>query len=403
MKGKLKQKKVLFHYMRGASAGGSDTCLYFLLKNLNQSKYEPYLLYRDSSNLVEELRELNINLIQLPDKIRKSYYIHLEKSAEISSQNPKKTKTIKKLYLKSGKVGILLNDLKYIIKKIPEIIQFALIIYRNKIDIIHTNHDISSDNTMVYASMLLKKKIVSHNRGLYIPRLVDIYLSKYIDEIICMSDFSKSVYVENGVSEKKCKTIYDGIDIKKFTSTKNDEQNLTIGCIGRIEEWKGQQVLVDAAEIIVKTIPEIKFMLIGTGDYENVIRAKVKEKGLDNNFEFTGHVTNVKDYIEKCTIIVHTSIVPEPFGMVILEAMALEKLVIATNFGGPVEIINNEEDGFLIPAENPQILAEYIMKLAKDPVLREKIKKKAREKVVAKFDDRVYTKQIEHVYDEICK
>ena len=68
--------------------------------------------------------------------------------------------------------------------------------------------------------------------------------------------------------------------------------------------------------------------------------------------------------------------------MVIIEAMALEKPVIATNFGGPMEIIDNEKDRFLIPPQNPAILAKCILKLIKYPCLRRQIGKKAREKVM---------------------
>ena len=148
-----------------------------------------------------------------------------------------------------------------------------------------------------------------------------------------------------------------------FLSDENDK--IIIGCIGRIEIWKGQQVLVEAASTIIKTIPEVKFLFVGTGDNEEELKIDVRNKGLEKYCIFTGHITNVKDYIEKCTIIVHTSIEPEPFGMVIIEAMALEKPVIATNIGGPIEIIDNEKDGFLIPPQNPSILAEYILKLLK--------------------------------------
>ena len=77
----------------------------------------------------------------------------------------------------------------------------------------HTNHDLTGDRLMLLASILLKKKIVSHNRGLYNADLIDRYLSRYVDIIVCMSDFSKSVYLKSGILKEKCKTIYDGIDI----------------------------------------------------------------------------------------------------------------------------------------------------------------------------------------------
>ena len=399
----IRRKKILFYYIRGATAGGSDTCLFLLLKYLNQSKYEPYLLYRDNSIIVEQLRDLGINIIQIPEKIRVRLHSQLVKNAKDISQPLNRTSIFRPLVKKSGNFGLFLSNLKHTIKKIPEAVQYAIILLKNRIDIVHTNHDINGDHSMILAAIFLRKKIVSHNRGLYVPSLISAYFSKYIDKIVCMSDFSKSVYVNNGVSEEICKTIYDGIDIMRFNPLAKESEKIIIGCIGRIEKWKGQQVLVEAAEIIVRKMPEIKFLLVGDGDNENEIRIQVKNKHLEKYFEFTGHVTNVIDYMNRSTIIVHTSIEPEPFGMVIIEAMALEKPVIATSIGGPLEIIDNEKDGFLIPAQNPHVLAEYIMRLAKDSVLRKHIGKKAREKVIAKFDVTVYARQIESVYDEISK
>jgi len=256
---------------------------------------------------------------------------------------------------------------------------------------------------MLLAAIILKKKVISHNRGLYGPDIIDRFLSKYIDQIVSMSDFSTSVYVKGGIPETRSKTIYDGIDLEKFIPSATESEKIIISCVGRFEKWKGQQVLVEAAITIVKELPDIKFLFVGTGDNENNIRIQVNNNDLEKYFEFTGHVTNVKDYMEKSTIIVHTSIEPEPFGMVIIEAMALEKPVIATNFGGPLEIIDHEINGFLIPPNSPTILAEYILRLVKNSDLRKQIGKKAREKVIKKFDVRDYVKHIEEVYEEVSK
>ena len=391
MKTESRKKRILFHYMIGGTAGGSDSCLFLLLKYLDLSKYEPYLLYNKKSAFVQELKDIGINLIPFSKRIQLDTRSQSKNTALRNSRTKKK----------SGKLKLLLGSLKNLIKRMPEIIKLAGIIIENRIDIVHTNHYLTGDRSMLLASIFLRKKIVSHNRGLYSPDLFDRYISKYIDRMVCMSDFSKSVYVKNGVSEAKCKTIYDGIDVVEFISSEKESKTILIGCIGRLEKWKGQQVLVEAAEALVKTIPEIKFLFVGDGGNEDELKNKVKSNGLEKYFEFTGHVTNVKDYMDKCTIIVHTSIEPEPFGMVIIEAMALEKPVIATNFGGPIEIIDNEKDGFLIPPQNPELLAESILKLIENPSLRKQMGKKAREKVIAKFNVRDYTKQIELVYEEI--
>lgn len=396
-----KQKiKVLYHYMRGAAAGGSDTCLYLLVKYLDKSKFEPIVLFRDESILIEDLRKQKINLINFSQSIKTKLYLQLKKNAEVSVKNENPDKSLKNELVKSSRTSSLIKNIKHIIKRFPETIHYAKLLLKNKIDIVHTNHDITSDHPMILAGLLTKKKIICHNRGLYIPMDIDVYLSKRVEKIICMSDFSKSVYVNNGVNGNKCKTIYDGIDTSFYKPSSIENNKFMISCIGRLEIWKGQHILIDAAEKIVKEIPDIEILLIGAGDFESELKRRVNNKGLEKNILFTGHITNVKDYIEKSSLIVHTSIVPEPFGMVIIEAMALEKVVIATNFGGPVEIIENGVDGILVPPENPEVLADEIVKLSKNTDLRNTLSKQARIKVLEKFDVVQYAKKIENVYQQ---
>ena len=396
-----RKKRILYHCIIGGAAGGSDTCLFLLVKYLDQTKYEPMINYMDKSFLTDELEKLSFKLIPLSNESNTTSQPDTNFKIERDNPAPQNLMFFKRLLLKFGNFGLLLINIKYIIKKMPETIKYAFIILRNRIDIVHANHYLTGDRSMILAAIILRRKVVSHNRGYYSPELVDKYLSKFIDQILCMSDFSKSVYTKSGIEESKCKTIYDGIDPESYRPSTAINEEIVIGCFGRLEVWKGQQVLVDAAEIIVKKIPEIKFQFVGYGENMDNIVNQVKTKNLEKYFDFTGHISNVKDYMEKCTVVVHTSIEPEPFGMVIIEAMALEKPVIATNIGGPLEIIENNKDGFLIPPSQPRFLAENILKLVENKELRESIGKNARQKVINKFNVRNYVKEIEKIYDEI--
>lgn len=384
------KKRILFYFMQGKDAGGSDTCLFLLLKYLDKTKYEPFLLYRERSIFVDALDDLNIQLIRLP--IGKNNKVNHNRKSIIK----KKTKS-----LNQNKLRFYLGSLKRLIKQMPAILNLTKVIIQNKIDLVHANHYITPDRVVFLASFITGRKIISHNRGYYAPDLIDVKISKYIDQIICMSDYSKSVYTNNGISEKKCKTIYDGIDPEFYVPSNIKTSEIIIGCFGRLDGWKGQQTLIDAAEIIVRTNQNIKFLIVGSGPDENRLKKSVKEKELENHIEFTGYITNVRDYMNKCSVIVHTSIDPEPFGMVIIEAMALEKPVIATNIGGPLEIIDHEIDGFLIPPQKPSILANSIFKLIDDTNLLTQVGKKAREKVNTKFHVKKYAREIENLYEKI--
>ena len=389
MKETVTRKKVLFHYMIGGTAGGSDTCLYLLLKHLDQTKYDLYLLYKDRSRFVDDLESRGIALIQLPN-------------TKGRSDNNKNDNTTKKRD-KSGRLRTMLGGIKKIWKNRAVIKNLKEIIEEYKIDIVHTNHHLTGDRLMLIAAILKKKVTISHNRGLYPPDIIDKIVTKKIDEIICMSDFSKSVYTNNNISDKVCKTIYDGIEIEDQQTEELSDSLIKIGCFGRLETWKGQKTLIDAVELIIKTNQNIVVYFVGNGPDEEDLKKQVKDKGLANYIEFTGHIKNVKDYMKNCSIIVHTSIEPEPFGMVIIEAMALGKPVIATNFGGPVEIIENKVSGFLIPAEDPNVLANQILTLSEDKDLRYNIGLNARERIKQKFDVEKYARNIEQEYEHLSR
>jgi glycosyltransferase involved in cell wall biosynthesis len=86
-----------------------------------------------------------------------------------------------------------------------------------------------------------------------------------------------------------------------------------------------------------------------------------------------------------CDIICHTSRVPEPFGMVVIEAMSLGKPVIATQGGGPSEIIAGPDQGILVPPDDPAALAAALISLIDDPERRARLGGRGRERVISDF------------------
>ena len=118
MKPPTRKINILFHFMRGRAAGGSDTCLFLLIKYLDKSKYEPYLLFRDKSIFVDQMEEIGIKLIPLSNRLKKFYYPTQPKIKSKNGSAPLK---------KPDDLRIFLGGLKNLIKRIPEIIW--LIVY----------------------------------------------------------------------------------------------------------------------------------------------------------------------------------------------------------------------------------------------------------------------------------
>ncbi|HWU05308.1 MAG TPA: glycosyltransferase [Streptomyces sp.] len=152
---------------------------------------------------------------------------------------------------------------------------------------------------------------------------------------------------------------------------------LTVGMVGRFAPWKGQRESVRAfgrAEL-----PDgSRLLLVGSAmfgedDYEKEVRAEVGALGLEDRVEFLGHVRDVFAVLRSMDVLVHASTVPEPFGQVLVEGMAAGVPVVATEGGGPSEIVTNGVNGLLYPAGDVDRLVELLERLSGDIELRKRL------------------------------
>jgi glycosyltransferase involved in cell wall biosynthesis len=154
--------------------------------------------------------------------------------------------------------------------------------------------------------------------------------------------------------------------------------------IGRVQPWKGQHVFVTAAAKIAANVNDVRFMMVGgaTGDadrqYLGRLRNVVEEHGMIDRFIFTGERNDVQNFIAAADVVVHASVDPEPFGLVVIEAMAAAKPVIATNHGGPADIIENGVSGLLTTPGDDAELAEAIAFLLRSTDVRKEIGRNAK-------------------------
>lgn len=143
-----------------------------------------------------------------------------------------------------------------------------------------------------------------------------------------------------------------------------------VGLIGQLVAWKGQLDFIKAASAVVNAFPTAKFLIVGdaifgNADYEKQIRHSITTLGLDDYVILTGHRTNVPELMAALDILVSASWA-EPFGLVIIEAMATGKPVIGTHAGGIPEIVLEGETGLLVPPHSAHALADAIIRLASD-------------------------------------
>jgi len=159
-----------------------------------------------------------------------------------------------------------------------------------------------------------------------------------------------------------------------------------IGIVGRLQRWKGIHVFVDAMARITKSHPKAHGVVVGgqhdlEPEYANVVARRVDDHGLNDIVTLAGYQSNVPLWMQAMDIVVHASD-HEPFGIVVIEAMALGKPVVAGDAGGPPEIITEEENGLLAPYGNADALARQIGRYLDDPDFAAEVGKAARDRAL---------------------
>ena len=155
-----------------------------------------------------------------------------------------------------------------------------------------------------------------------------------------------------------------------------------IGIIGRLQKWKGMHVLVEAMPKILNHYSDTLCLVVGgkhnfEPEYEDQIARRITELGITDNVRMVGLQRNVPEWMQAMDVIVHASD-HEPFGIVVVEAMAMGKAVVASASGGPTEIITSELNGLLANYGDSEQLANAVIRYLDDQNFRYKIGQEAR-------------------------
>ncbi|MFP5225618.1 MAG: sugar transferase [Actinomycetota bacterium] len=184
---------------------------------------------------------------------------------------------------------------------------------------------------------------------------------------------------------RKVRLVPNGIRIADFVDARGDrslremmgvkKKDPVIGIVGRIAPWKGQEVFLRAAAMLASRHPKARFAVIGTvlfpendAPFDAYLHRLVLDLGIADRVAFLGHQP-APEAMAACDIVVHASMEPEPFGRVIVEAMASGKPIVATAGGATAEILPPAA-GFIVPPARPELLADALDRLLADPELR---------------------------------
>jgi len=301
---------------------------------------------------------------------------------------------------------------------LPSIWKCANYIRRYRVAVVHTNTAVVI--TPAIAARICGVPHVWHVRETFneFPHLWAAYSRLIVwlsSRVVCNSTAVRKQFGKVLDSHaRRISIVFNGLDVVQFDRAIQRREAVLerfapnneslIACIGRINSWKGQEILIASYSLIKDKIPPTKLLIVGdtypgNEAYLHALRTLVHELGLEVDVVFTGFIEDVPSLLSACALFVLPSTNPEPFGRVILEAMAMRVPVIATNAGGPLDIIQDGISGILVPPGDKRALADAIRHVMTGPPERsESLRDAARERVIRCFSAESTTAAIQALY-----
>jgi glycosyltransferase involved in cell wall biosynthesis len=292
--------------------------------------------------------------------------------------------------------------------------KLALLLRRHQINIVHLNNGFLPPEVLT-AARLANVPCVVHLRDFQKDsRRLMSAAAREVAWIITVSDAVAASLVDTAVATSSRTTIHDPVDLDEMQSAAYSrnrirrkcgltDEDVAVGIFGRVIPWKGQLEFVRAIVLAMSTNSRIRAVIVGDEsdgdpDYFRQIRAQIEKSSVPERFILAGYRKNVEEYYAAMDIVVHASITPEPFGMVVPEAMAAGCAVIASDEGGPREVVEDGVDGLLVPARDVNALARAVLSLASDSVLRARMAAAGQQKARARFGIAAAAARIAEIY-----
>lgn len=360
--------KVL-HILTDTNVGGAGIWLLNYLKSYNREKINVSVVLPKNAKLKEEVKKLGVPVIEAENIADESFSFGGIKS-------------------------------------------FSKILKEEKPDIIHTHACMSAR----IAGRLRGVKVVNTRHCLedkksfpknIIYKFVNNILS---DTVIGVSKAVVDNLIQDGINKRKVRLVYNGINPLESISTDRkfelrreygfSENDIIVGIVARLEKVKNHKLFLQAAKEASEQNDNLKFLIVGTGNLENELKNMTKKLEISNKVVFAGYINDVTEITNIMDISVISSD-KEALSIALLEAMSIQKACIATDSGGPSEIIDDGKNGFLVPCGDSLKLSSSILKLADDEVIRTKFGQEAKRTVVEKFRIDEMATKIEQIYAEL--
>jgi glycosyltransferase involved in cell wall biosynthesis len=402
----LQKRRIL--YIQAPPGGGSVISLYELVRGLDIRRFVPIVLFYKESVYCKQFVALGAEVITLPG----------QSSCHPTAQNPLSTRTRRHAaWLRHG---------RHVIKPIYQVARqdwaqvhrIIRVIRAKAIDLVHHNNNLPVNRAAVIAACLTNTPQICHVRWFNNLSFIDKWLARWVNAFIYNSRSVEACYHSQGIMPHKGQVVYNPINMEVFaqaidTTAVRAEFGLTmrdkvISNIGRLDCWKGQDYFLESLPELIQVEPDVKALIVGGTNseleehqYYLRLRRLVTDLNLSDHVVFAGFRTDIPQIMAASDIVVHSASEPEPFGRVVVEAMAASRPVIATAAGGVLEIIQDQVNGFLVPPKRPVAMAKAILHLLRNPEQACLVGQRAQRYVTQRFSIDQHVTAIEQIYQHV--
>ena len=272
------------------------------------------------------------------------------------------------------------------IDNVCNILPYALKYYRafrrEKARIVYLNNDANCNIAAALGARMANIPLVLHARGFHPDTRSTRLVLSWLDHCIPVSNAVKDQLVKLGLPPERCTVVPEGLDLDIYrpqpaanalrTELGINPDAHVITLVGGLVDWKGQDVLLDAAFSIFARYPDARILLVGAAYgrddlFARMIAQRAAAPEMLGRVMLLGGRKDIADILSISSVVVHASTQPEPFGRTFLEGMAVGRPVIAAAEGGPLDVITHEHDALLIAPRDPKLLAQAILRILDHP------------------------------------
>lgn len=281
------------------------------------------------------------------------------------------------------------------------------IIRQENITVVHTHHRMAAFYTRLLRYFHKITAVNTSHNTFTDKRALTRFALSGSNLIACGEMVKKNLMEAYDIPEQRVTVIHNAVEA--FQGELCADEALTelrqagyalVGNVGRLSEQKGMSYFLQSLPAVKESYPMVKFVVVGDGEDREQLEKLTDELGIREDVLFLGYRSDIRNVMSQMDFLVLSSLW-EGLPLTPIEAFSMGKTVVGTAVDGTVEVIENEKNGLLIPPRDPKAIAEGVVRLLKDPALREQFETAALETYTKEFSFDIYTRRVETFYEEL--